>query len=107
MLSSLYQYGQIAYIGGGFGTGIHNTLEAAAFGLPVLFGPNYQKFKEAKDIITIKAGFSIANETELKDAVNALITDEQFYNYASQQIKLYVDQHTGATDSIISAIDHL
>ena len=51
MLSSLYQYGEIAFIGGGFGAGIHNTLEAAAFGLPVIFGPNYQKFKEARDIV--------------------------------------------------------
>jgi 3-deoxy-D-manno-octulosonic-acid transferase len=107
MLSSLYQYGRIAYIGGGFGAGIHNTLEAAAFGLPVIFGPNYSKFKEAKDIITIKAGFSISNVDELKSAVAALINDEQFYAYASQQIKLYVEQHTGATISIISVIDLL
>lgn len=107
MLSSLYQYGHIAYIGGGFGAGIHNTLEAAAFGLPVIFGPNYAKFKEAKDIITLKVGFSIANETELKEAVDALINDEQFYSYASQQIKLYVEQHTGATDTIVNAINPL
>lgn len=107
MLSSLYQYGHIAYIGGGFGAGIHNTLEAAAFGLPVIFGPNYSKFKEAKDIITIKAGFSVVKVTELKEAVDALINDEQFYAYASTQIKLYVEQHTGATNSIISAIDLL
>lgn len=104
MLSSLYQYGHIAYIGGGFGAGIHNTLEAAAFGLPVIFGPNYQKFKEAKDIITLKAGFSIANEAELKSAADALINDERFYAYAHEQIKLYVKQHTGATDQIVSAI---
>jgi 3-deoxy-D-manno-octulosonic-acid transferase len=107
MLSSLYQYGHIAYIGGGFGAGIHNTLEAAAFGLPVIFGPNYSKFKEAKDIITIKAGFSIANGAELKAAVHTLVNDEQFYTYTSKQIKLYVEQHTGATGSIISAINLL
>jgi 3-deoxy-D-manno-octulosonic-acid transferase len=107
MLSSLYQYGHIAYIGGGFGAGIHNTLEAAAFGLPVIFGPNYAKFKEAKDIITIKAGFSISNESELKGAVNTLVNDEHFYTYASTQIKLYVEQHTGATDSIVNVINLL
>ncbi len=107
MLSSLYQYGHIAYIGGGFGAGIHNTLEAAAFGLPVIFGPNYQKFKEAKDIITIKAGFTIANEAELKSAVDVLINDERFYAYAHEQIKLYVKQHTGATDQIVSTINPL
>ncbi|RZA03126.1 MAG: 3-deoxy-D-manno-octulosonic acid transferase [Sphingobacteriaceae bacterium] len=104
MLSSLYQYGHIAYIGGGFGAGIHNTLEAAAFGLPVVFGPNYYKFKEAKDIIAIKAGFSIANETELKEAVATLINDEQFYNYASRQIKEYVQHRVGATAKIIDFI---
>ena len=58
MLSSLYQYAKLAYIGGGFGTGIHNTLEAAAWEMPVIFGPNYQKFQEAKDLIAIGAGFS-------------------------------------------------
>lgn len=107
MLSSLYQYGHIAYIGGGFGAGIHNTLEAAAFGLPVIFGPNYAKFKEAKDIITLKAGFSIANEAELKNAVEALINDERLYAYASNEIKVYVEQHTGATKAIVNAIDLL
>ena len=101
MLSSLYQYGHVAYIGGGFGAGIHNTLEAAAFGLPVIFGPNYLKFKEAKDIITIKAGFSIGNEAELKEIVDALINDEQFYAYANKQIKVYIQQHIGATATII------
>jgi 3-deoxy-D-manno-octulosonic-acid transferase len=75
MLSSLYQYGNIAYIGGGFGAGIHNTLEAAAFGLPVIFGPNYAKFKEAKDIIELGAGFSVADEKELNKIVAALIVD--------------------------------
>src|ERR1700761_7645046 len=79
MLSSLYQYGDMAYIGGGFGAGIHNTLEAAAFGLPVIFGPNYEKFKEAKDLIALQAGFSISNENELKKAVAYLMKDEERY----------------------------
>lgn len=105
MLSSLYQYGHIAYIGGGFGAGIHNTLEAAAFGLPVIFGPNYSKFKEAKDLITLKVGFSIANKAELEGAVNTLINDEQFYAYAHKQIKKYVEEHTGAIHTIIKHIN--
>ncbi len=105
MLSSLYQYGHIAYIGGGFGAGIHNTLEAAAFGLPVIFGPNYSKFKEARDIITIKAGFSISNKEELEGAVDTLINDEQFYVYAHKQIKKYVEDHVGATAIIINHIN--
>jgi len=104
MLSSLYQYGDIAYIGGGFGAGIHNTLEAAAFGLPVIFGPNYSKFKEAKDLLALDAGFTITNETELQQIAGKLINDEGFYIAASLQIRKYVEEHTGATQTIIDFI---
>ncbi len=104
MLSSLYQYGNIAYIGGGFGAGIHNTLEAAAFGLPVIFGPNYSKFKEAKDLIALKTGFSITNENELAGITETLIEDEAFYNAACKKAKNYVEENTGATKTIIDYI---
>jgi len=104
MLSSLYQYGDIAYIGGGFGAGIHNTLEAAAFGLPVIFGPEYSKFKEAHDLITLQAGFSVVDEAELKAASNKLVNDQIFYDKASNTIATYVKEHTGATESIINHI---
>src|SRR6185437_6179893 len=106
MLSSLYQYGDIAYIGGGFGAGIHNTLEAGAFGLPVIFGPNYSKFKEAKDLVALQAGFSIMDETELKAIVSELVSNEAFYNLASKKIKIYVEEHTGATKAIVDSILH-
>jgi 3-deoxy-D-manno-octulosonic-acid transferase len=105
MLSSLYQYGDIAYIGGGFGAGIHNTLEAAAFGLPVIFGPNYEKFKEAKDLITLQGGFSISNENELKKVVTYLIEDENRRKDISRKIKDYVKGNTGATEMIIEYIN--
>ena len=105
MLSSLYAYADVAYIGGGFGVGIHNTLEAAAFGLPVIFGPNYQKFNEAKELIAIKAGFSISNETELKDIVNTLVNDEAFYNITRKKVFNYVKENVGATDMIMKYID--
>jgi 3-deoxy-D-manno-octulosonic-acid transferase len=104
MLSSIYQYGDIAFIGGGFGAGIHNTLEAAAFGLPVIFGPNYSKFKEAKDLIAINAGFSITNADELKSVTGMLINDEAFYDATSEKITVYVDEHTGATKAIVEYI---
>jgi len=104
MLSSLYQYGNIAYIGGGFGAGIHNTLEAAAFGLPVIFGPNYTKFKEAKDLVDQQTGFSISNEAELKSTVAYLAEDEERYNAISKKIKQYVQEHTGATQTIAEHI---
>ena len=105
MLSSLYAYADVAYIGGGFGVGIHNTLEAAAFGLPVIFGPNYQKFNEAKELIAIKAGFSISNETELKDIVNTLVNDEAFYNITRKKVFNYVKENVGATEMIMKYID--
>jgi len=107
MLSSLYQYGQIAYIGGGFGVGIHNTLEGAAFGLPVIFGPNYQRFKEAKDLVAIQSGFSINNEDELKKAFLFLTEDETRYQNISQKTKEYVQEHTGATAAIMDYIKSL
>ncbi|HEY4195590.1 MAG TPA: glycosyltransferase N-terminal domain-containing protein [Mucilaginibacter sp.] len=105
MLSSLYQHGDIAYIGGGFGAGIHNTLEAAAFGLPLIFGPNYQKFKEAKDLIALQVGFSISNENELKKAVAYLMEDEERYRAISGQIKDYVKGNIGATEIIMGYIN--
>ena len=71
MLSSLYRYSNVAYIGGGFGAGIHNTLEAAAFGLPVIFGPNYQKFREARELVAMQLGFCVNNAEELLQRVFA------------------------------------
>ena len=100
MLSSLYQYGRIAYIGGGFGAGIHNTLEAAAFGLPVIFGPNYQKFQEAKDLINIGAAKSIGN-------AKGLITAFDYFKHTEESgtiAKSYVAEKKGATDMIIDRI---
>ncbi|MFM6954686.1 MAG: 3-deoxy-D-manno-octulosonic acid transferase [Sphingobacteriaceae bacterium] len=102
LLSSLYAYGNIAYIGGGFGKGIHNTLEAAAFGLPVIFGPNFQKFQEAKDLIEFQAGFSIHNQAALNDCFERLRADTK--NSAGAQAKAYVDSRTGATAKILEKI---
>ena len=105
MLSSLYQYGRIAYIGGGFGAGIHNTLEAAAFGLPVIFGPNYSKFKEAQDLVSLECGFSINNETELISTVKFLSGDDEQYEAISKKTKDYVRDNTGATDTILEYVN--
>ncbi|MEO6149942.1 MAG: glycosyltransferase N-terminal domain-containing protein [Mucilaginibacter sp.] len=104
MLSSLYQYGHIAYIGGGFGVGIHNTLEAAAFGLPVIFGPNYAKFNEARELIALQAGFSVGNESELTAIMDKLITDSEFYKQSSKSAATYVEQNKGATGLILQKI---
>ncbi|MGF7079183.1 3-deoxy-D-manno-octulosonic acid transferase [Mucilaginibacter sp. UYCu711] len=104
MLSSLYQYGDIAFIGGGFGAGIHNTLEAAAFGLPVIFGPNYDRFKEAKDLIAIGAGFSISDEASLKKVVGDLVNNVIIYDSASKKAHGYVADNIGATQTIMNYI---
>jgi len=104
MLSSLYQYGEIAYIGGGFGAGIHNTLEAAAFGLPVIFGPNYRKFIEARELIALKAGFSIADGSQLEAITDTLLNDGALYAAASKKAGDYVKEHIGATKTIV---DHI
>jgi 3-deoxy-D-manno-octulosonic-acid transferase len=104
MLSALYYYADIAFIGGGFGAGIHNTLEAAAFGLPVIFGPNFARFKEARDLVALKAGFSINDELQLKEIAETLVADEAFYDAASKKARVYVEEHTGATKTFTDYI---
>jgi len=103
MLSSLYQYGKIAYIGGGFGVGIHNTLEAAAFGVPIIFGPNYQKFLEAKALIKNGGGFTINNLKELKEIVSRLQNTE-IRKAAGNAAGKYVMESKGATYSVLNYI---
>jgi 3-deoxy-D-manno-octulosonic-acid transferase len=98
LLSAIYQYGDIAYIGGGFGVGIHNTLEAAAFGIPVIFGPNYQRFKEAKDLIQLGAAKSISNKDQLNNAFKVLTATKEPGLIAAQ----YVDEHKGSTEKIVT-----
>lgn len=100
MLSSLYGYGQMAYIGGGFGSGIHNTLEAATYGIPVLFGPNFKKFQEAKDLIQHGAGFSVANSQGLRK-VFADLQDRSHCQEVGQAARQYVLQKAGATAIIM------
>lgn len=78
LLSSIYKYGDIAHIGGGFGAGIHNTLEAAVYGVPVIFGPKYDKFIEAHELLEAKAAFCIHNEEELTPLLNQLLSDAHF-----------------------------
>jgi len=103
MLSSLYGYGDIAYIGGGFGAGIHNTLEAAAYGMPIIFGPNYHKFQEAKDLLQAKAAFYITNGREMISVMEELM-DYQVRLEAGNRAVGYVNQQAGATDRILDYI---
>jgi len=100
LLSSLYGYGQLAYIGGGFGVGIHNTLEAATYGMPVLFGPNFKKFQEAKDLIEQGGGFSFADIKGFMDVFERL-QDQSKRVEAAKSARQYVQQKAGATPIII------
>ena len=104
ILSSLYRYARWAYIGGGFGVGIHNTLEATIFGVPVVFGPNYRKFQEACDLIAVGAARSIATQKELNEWFAPLRDDAEALSKASRAARSYTEGQCGATDSIVSAI---
>ncbi|MCQ2310947.1 MAG: 3-deoxy-D-manno-octulosonic acid transferase [Paludibacteraceae bacterium] len=102
MLSSIYKYANVAYIGGGFGEGIHNTLEAAVWGVPVLFGPNYHKFREAHGLIQAGAGFSVTNYKEFKTAMDeALLRADEI----GQKAKAYVQSELGATEIIYKSLE--
>ena len=105
LLSKLYRYATVAYIGGGFGVGIHNILEAVTFGKPVLFGPNYHKFQEARDIIERGGGWSVGNAKELDCCLAPLLTDIDAYHRASQACTDYMQQNLGSTDIILSTIE--
>ena len=104
LLSSIYRYGQIAYIGGGFGAGIHNTLEAAVYGMPVLFGPRYHKFKEAKDLIAVGGGFSITDDSSFRTKMDELLTDPTALETSGQAAGDFVKNSVGATDQILRQI---
>lgn len=107
LLSSLYRYGDIAYVGGGFGKGIHNLPEAAVFGIPVLFGPNHHKFNEAAALIKCKGGASVSTPVELLKSVMHLIQDEDLRKKYGEHAKSYVFNACGATDKILSEISHI
>lgn len=103
MLSSLYQYGTIAFIGGGFGNGIHNILEAATFGLPIVFGPNHDKFIEAKELIHLGGAFTVSSVNELKKTID-LLSQSDALQTASLTSKRYVSSRIGATEKILKSI---
>ena len=104
LLSSIYRYGEIAYIGGGFGVGIHNTLEAAVYGIPVIFGPKYQNFQEAVGLIEAGGAYSVKNREELYGLLDRLLADETFRKEAGAKAGAYVTGHAGATDKILGMI---
>ncbi len=107
ILSGLYRYGDIAYIGGGFGKGIHNILEPASFGLPVIFGPRYGKFAEARDLIKKSGAVSIGGQEELESTVDTLINDQKELDRRSGICSTYVEGRRGATARIMEQLGRL
>lgn len=107
MLSKMYRYGRLSYVGGGFGVGIHNTLEAVVYGIPVIFGPNYRKFKEAFDLIGCGAGFSISSYNEFENVIETLLSDEAKYSESCAQANAYVEKSVGVSDFIYNKINEL
>lgn len=107
MLSSLYQYGAVAYIGGGFGKGIHNILEAAAYGMPIICGPNYEKFQEAKDLIELGGAFSIDSYGYLEKQMNKLLSDKRVLKNTGETSRDYVKANKGATEKIMLSLKQL
>lgn len=107
LLSSIYRYGQIAYIGGGFGVGIHNTLEAAVYGMPIIFGPKYQKFNEAIELVREGAAFSVKNQQELNDLFNTFNSSPTAIQQGGQQAERYVKSQLGATELIYTNIKNI
>ncbi len=104
ILSSLYRYGEAAYIGGGFGKGIHNILEAATYGKPIIFGPKYTKFKEANDLVRLGAAFPVSNQEGLDNIVNKLYADPQNIENAGKMAKQYVLDNIGACQKIYTFV---
>jgi 3-deoxy-D-manno-octulosonic-acid transferase len=103
-LASLYQYATLAFIGGGFGQGIHNILEGAVFGVPVIFGPNYSKFKEAYGLINEGGAFSVIDIGEFTIVANQLLSDESIRKAAGNAGRDFVLKGAGSTDRIMNYI---
>lgn len=98
ILSKLYRFADFAFIGGGFGSGIHNLPEAAVYGCPVFFGPNFSKFKEATELIEANAGFSVTNYSEFKNQLNTFLQEPSKLIDASKAAKSYIEKNSGATE---------
>ena len=103
-LSYLYRYGTLAYIGGGFGKGIHNILEAATYGLPVIFGPEHAKFSEAIELTSLGGAFPIGSETELLLTVRQQLENPKLLKTSSQISSSFVSKRVGATSSILNKV---
>ncbi|HEY3372606.1 MAG TPA: glycosyltransferase N-terminal domain-containing protein [Prolixibacteraceae bacterium] len=104
LLSSIYQYADLAYIGGGFGVGIHNTLEAAIFGMPIVFGPNYLKFNEATTLVKLGVAFPVEDYPQLQTILDTILSDLEKREKIALACSNFTDQNLGATQTILNKI---
>ncbi|WP_320168301.1 glycosyltransferase N-terminal domain-containing protein [Mangrovibacterium marinum] len=104
LLSSVYRYGDLAYIGGGFGVGIHNTLEAAIYHIPVLFGPNYLRFQEAVELVSRRLAFSVDSEEQLRQQLDALFESTDRRAAIAQACSRFMEENIGATQKIVQKV---
>ena len=100
----LYFYGNLAYIGGGFGSGIHNILEAAAYGIPVIFGPEYKVFQEALDLVKLEGAFSFKSYKELMNILQKLLDNPEHLKNSGTIAEKYVKSNLGATKTIVEKL---
>ena len=104
LLSSIYRYGEISYIGGGFGVGIHNVLEAAVYGIPVIFGPNNKKFREAQHLLANKGGFEINDYEDFEQLMNKFLGDKAYLKQSGKAAGDYVKGNAGAMEKIMKRV---
>jgi len=104
ILSSIYRYADLAYIGGGFGVGIHNTLEAAIYNIPVIFGPNYLRFQEAVNLKEVGVAFSVNDSDELIPLLNNLLEDEKRRLRIAEKCRDFMEQNLGATQQVLEEV---
>ncbi|WP_289665039.1 3-deoxy-D-manno-octulosonic acid transferase [Flavobacterium panacagri] len=105
ILTKIYSYGTIAYVGGGFGNpGIHNILEPATFGIPIVIGPNYSNFAEAVSLVELQGCTVISSNTELKDIFDRLLSDNLFFKEKSEICSSFIQKNKGATETILNNI---
>ena len=105
LLSSVYHYGEVAYVGGGFGVGIHNVLEAVVWKMPVLFGPNHQRFQEAQELIKARGGFEITDSSSFAHMMQQFMTQQEYLRLSGEAAGSYVESKAGATHKILKQID--
>ena len=104
ILSSCYRYAQVAHIGGGFGVGIHNVNEAAVYGIPVVFGPNFKKFREARELVSREGGFAVAGKEDFNSIMDRFMTDHEYLTRCGNIAGDYIKSRLGATKKIFSHI---